>query len=188
MPMKKMVTMLMALCAVGILTGCGVKKDVHNAVLADLNAAKDTNEAHEAKITELNSQLKEANGKARTADAALDAANKQMAELKDQQAEAAQMLETANSEIENLNKQLDSARSATDAARKRTGDVQGQLAQLQAEYDELMNRFEQLRKNMLSLNGDASFDSELAPMTDDSVTDGADAASAMDLLDEMSNQ
>ena len=50
MPMRRIVMMVMAGCMIGMLTGCGVPKEEHEAKVAELNAAWEEIETLKGKI------------------------------------------------------------------------------------------------------------------------------------------
>ena len=58
MPMRRIVMMVMAGCMVGMLTGCGVPQEEHEAKVAELNAAWEEIETLKGKIAELEDSLK----------------------------------------------------------------------------------------------------------------------------------
>ena len=187
--MKKVLMMLVAGSVVGMLTGCGVPKDEHEAVVADLNAAYEEIETQKSSIAGLETSLQAEQKKVRSSRLELDDAAKSVAELKELEAATAVALVSEQTKVADLESELSAALSTLSAAEIAISELEGALAQLQGEYDELVNRFNQLKKNMLALGGDVPVAAsapaaEAAPAP----APAGETKSAMDLLDEMGMQ
>jgi predicted RNase H-like nuclease (RuvC/YqgF family) len=184
--MKRILMMLVAGSVVGMLTGCGVPKEEHEAVVADLNAAFEEIETQKGSIASLESSLQAEQKKVRSSRLELDDAAKSVAELKEQEAVTAQALVDEQANVSRVESELSSTQSSLSAAEINISELEGALAKLHSEYDELMNRFNQLKKNMLAMGGDvpvaaSAAPAEVAPKS----APAAETKSAMDLLDEM---
>lgn len=190
MPMRRIVMMVMAGCMIGMLTGCGVPQEEHDAKVAELNAAWEEIETLKGQKAELEDSLKKEAGKLRTKGNECEDLSKRLTEMTEKESATARSLADEQGKVKALESDLTDAKSATEMAKGRTGEVEAALAQLQAEYDNLQNRFDQLKKNMLSFGGEASIPVEKpvaapAPKADDAAPK-ADSKSAKSLLDDMS--
>ncbi len=196
--MRRIAMMVMAGCMVGMLTGCGVPKEEHEAKVAELNAAWEEIETLKGKIADTESLLKAEQGKVRNKGIQLDDTSKRLAELTEKEAATTKALADEKGRVVALESDLAAAKSAMGMAQDATSEVEAALAKLQAEYEQLQNRFDQLKKNMLSFGSGASIPAEAptaaaAPKADAApqADDGApktDSKTAMDLLDEMGMQ
>lgn len=191
MSMKRIVMMLVAGCVIGLLTGCGVPQEEHDAKVAELNDAWEEIETFKGKVADLESVLKKEQGKVRNNRIELDDAAKRIADLNEKEAAAAKALADEKSKAVEFESDLAAAKSATDMAKDQTREVEAALAALQDEFDALQNRFDQLKKNMLSFGEEGSAPApaapkaaQVAPKADDGAP-SSDSKSAMDLLDDM---
>jgi peptidoglycan hydrolase CwlO-like protein len=189
MPMRRIVMMVMAGCMIGMLTGCGVPKEEHEAKLAELNAAWAEIETLKGKVADTESLLKVEQGKVRNSQIEMDDATKQVTELKEKEAATARALTAEKGKVAALENDIAAAKSATQMANDRISELEAALAKLQEEYDNLQNRFDQLKKNMLSLGGEIVAPAP-EPMAVEAVeasaTDDESSATAKGLLDDMS--
>lgn len=185
MPMRRIVMMIMAGCMIGMLTGCGVPKEEHEAKLAELNAAWAEIETLKGKIADTESLLKVEQGKVRNNQIDLDDAGKKLTEMKEKEAATAKALTVEKGKVTALENDLAAAKSATQLANDQISELEAALAKLQGEYDSLQNRFDQLKKNMLSF-GDASMPAVESETVEAPATDDESPATAKGLLDDMS--
>ncbi len=196
--MRRIAMMVMAGCMVGMLTGCGVPKEEHEAKVAELNAAWEEIETLKGKIADTESLLKAEQGKVRNKGIQLDDTTKRLTELTEKEAATTKALADEKGKAAALESDLAAAKSATGMAQDATSEVEAALAKLQAEYAQLQNRFDQLKKNMLSFGNGGSIPAEApkaaaapkadaAPQADDGAPKN-DSKTAMDLLDEMGMQ
>lgn len=188
MPMKNVVLLLMAGMAVSVLTGCGVKKEVHEALVAQYGTATNTITVLEGQKASLEDDLIVEQKKARDLNRQLDDATKTAAELKAKEAQTASALTSEKLKVEGLQGDLAKSKSATEAAQNRGDELQAALIKLQGEYEHLMNRFYQLKKNMMAMGvapeavpAEDFQPEEAAPAMDMS----EESSSAADLLGEM---
>ena len=86
MPMRKIIMMVMAGCMIGMLMGCGVPKEEHEAKVAELNAAWEEIETLKGKLDDTETLLKKEQGKVRNSQIELDDASKRVAELTEKEA------------------------------------------------------------------------------------------------------
>jgi len=178
--MKRIIMMVAAGCAIGLLTGCGVPQEEYDAKIGELNAAWAENETLNGKNTDLESLLKAEQGKVRSTRIELDDAGKRVAELKEKDAAAAKALADEKGKVSGLESDLAASTSAKGMAEDRSSEAESALAALQGKYDKLVADFEQFKKNMRSLG--ASVPASPAPESD-----AGESASktALDILDDM---
>lgn len=190
MPMKKVIMMLVAGCVVGMLTGCGVPKEEHEAKLAELNDAWQEIETLKAEKAEVVANLEAEAKKARSIRIELDDAKNSVTELQEKEAATASALAAEKNKVAELEGDLSAANSATKMAQDHGNELQAALDQLKDEYAHLQNRFDQLKKNMLALGGSTATVPAEKPKAADAPAPAAktssdDSKSALDLLDEM---
>ena len=186
MPKSKMVMMLVAVCAVGMLTGCGVPKEEHEAKLAELNAAWEEIETLKGEKAGLEESLQAEQKQLRKLRQEAEDAVKVAEALKTKEAADAETIATAENKISRLESALAAVQSAKTVADGTISELEAAVADLKAENAQLINRFNQLKKNMLAVDGGMAVPGESAPAADDSGKKSG--KSAMDLLDEMSRQ
>ena len=197
MQIKSIATMLIAVCAIGMLTGCGVPQEEHDAIIAQLNAD------HEAVVTDLKTKLADTESllnaeKDRTRNLNNDLRDSTVLneELKGNVTELKSSLANANSQISSLESQLTSAKSSIQSAQAMAADAQNDAAEARMEAEATQERFDQLIANLIALNKikpeDVGFDNlssgaaQSMDMGMDSGTDsGAGSSAAASLLDEM---
>ncbi len=192
--MKRIVMMVVAGCAMGLLTGCGVPQEEYDAKIGELNAAWAEAETLKGKITDLESLLKAEQGKVRSTRIELDDAEKRITELTEKDAAAAKALADEKGKVSGLESDLAAAESAKGMAEDRSSEAETALAVLQGNYDKLLADFEQFKKNIRSLGGEefipaASTPVAAAPEAAPEVDDGESTPeSALDILDDMDMQ
>ncbi len=188
MQIKTVAMMIVAGCAIGMLTGCGIPEEEHNAMIADINAkAKAQEDKLNSQIADLDSLLKAEQNKSRTTQITLADTTDQLEKAKKQAAETAKSLTDEKATVAGLEKQLANQKAATDAALAQAGDAEAKYNTLDVEYQELKRRFEMFQKNMSSL-GRTSSPVGAAPAPASSGAPKTDAESAMDLLNQMGAQ
>ena len=199
MQIKSIATMLIAVCAVGMLTGCGVPQDEHDAIVAQLNAD------HEQVATDLKTKLADAESllnaeKERTRNLNNDLRDSTVLndELKGSINDLKTSLANANGQVSSLESQLTSAKASIQSAQGMAADAQNDAAEARMEAEATQRRFEELIANLIALNKikpeDVGFDNlstgTAAPAMDmdtGSTEETSGTESAADLLDAMGN-
>ena len=186
MQIKRIATLVAAGCALGMLTGCGVPEEEHNAMIAQLTAERAESEDQlNGKIADLESVVKSEKAKVRTARIELDDASERIKGLQTKSAETASALAAEKSKASKLESELASAKSATMAAQDQAVEAENKYNTLDVEYQELKRRFEMFQSNMSSLNS-ASTPSASSPATSSgSSAPMSDSDAAKKLLEEM---
>lgn len=199
MHIKSIATMLIAGCAIGMLTGCGVPQKEHDAIIAQLNADHDAVVSDlKTKLSDTESLLTAEKGRTDSLNNDLRASNVLNEELKANVTELKTSLANANSQNSNLESQLTTAKASIQSAQDMAADAQNDAANARMEAQETQRRFDELIANLIALNKikpeDVGFDnlrSGPAPSmdmgVDTSADEGADSGSAADLLNEMGN-
>ena len=182
MQMKTIAMMAAVSCAATLLTGCGVKQEVHDAKITELNTAWAEIESLKGINADIES-LNEANkAKQRTLRIELDDAEERIATSQTKQNELASELTAEQTKSLELEGELSSAKAGAMQAQEVATTTQEALTLLQEAYIKLEARFEQFSKNMRALDG-----SSPAPAKADGPAK-SDAETAMDLLNQMSTQ
>ena len=197
MQIKSIATMLIAGCAIGLLTGCGVPQEEHDAIVAQLNAD------HQQVVDDLQTKLTDAESllaaeKTRASNLTSDL--RESSALNDELKNTIQDLNTsvagAQSQISSLESQLASANQSIQSAQQMAADAQNDAANARMEAEKTTRRFEELIANLIALNKikpeDVGFDNlsvDAAPAMDvGSAADmggSSESSSAASLLDEM---
>ncbi|MEN8255132.1 MAG: hypothetical protein ABFR33_06640 [Verrucomicrobiota bacterium] len=178
--MKRVMMMVVAGCAMGLLTGCGVPQEEYDAKIGELNAAAAEAETLNGEIADLKSLLKAEQGKFNSKRIDLDGAEKRIAELEKKEAAAAKALADEKGKVSQLESDLAAAKSAKGMAQDKASELEAALAGLQGKYDKLVADFEQFKKNMRSLG--APVPASPAPAADDGESS---SKTALDILDDM---
>ncbi|RKX46522.1 MAG: hypothetical protein DRP64_03075 [Verrucomicrobia bacterium] len=186
--MKRIIMMAAAGCVVGMLTGCGVPQEEHDAKIAELNTAWAEIETLKGKVTDTESLLKKEQGKVRDTRIKLDDASRRITELTEKEAVSAAALAAEKGKTAELESDAVSATSSLGMAQDRTTEVEAALATLQGEYEKLQIRFDELRKNILAIDGASSIPAASAPAAAPKASGSgkSDSETALDLLNEMS--
>lgn len=188
--MKKLVMLLVAGSAIGMLTGCGIPEEEHNMIIDGIKAQ------HQEEVEKLNGTIadkdviiKNEKAKVRQTRIELDDATERIKGLQQKNAETSKSLATEKSKAAKLESELKTSKSQTAAAQDSATEAENKYSTLDVEYQELKRRFEMFQKNMSALStppaaepaasapaGGASAPAE-APKTD--------AQKASSLLDQM---
>ncbi len=189
MQIRKIAMMVAAGCAMGILSGCGIPEEEHNAMIAQMTSERAESEDQlNGKIADLESVVKSEKAKVRTARIELDDASERIKGLQQKSAETSKALATEKSKVSSLESELSSSKSAALAAQDQAVEAENKYSTLDVEHQELKRRFEMFQANMSSLN------SASTPASTPSASGGApagsapksDADTAKSLLNEMS--
>ncbi|VGO21699.1 hypothetical protein [Pontiella sulfatireligans] len=191
MQIKTIAMMVVAGCSIGMLTGCGIPEEEHNAMIAQMASERQTSEDElNGKIADLESVVKSQKASIRTKTLELDDAAEQITALKKTSAAANKALATEKTKVSGLERDLATSKSSTLAARDQAQEAESQLATLEVEHEALKVRFEQFERNMRALGG-SSAPSPVADIMAEEVvveTPKTDAEAALDILNQMGNQ
>ncbi len=182
MQKRTIATMVVVGCAAAMLTGCGVKQEIHDAVVADLNTAMQDIEALNVTITEKDAALDKEKSALRKAGVELTSANERIQTAKTKEAETAAALSAEQTKVSSLEGQLSSEKSRVASAQQDASALEGELATLQDAYKLLEARWKQFEDNLNTL--DKTVGSAKAP-TAPAVAPAAADKSTVDLLSEM---
>lgn len=184
--MKKVMLLLAAGCAIGMLSGCGIPEDQHNAMIADLETkhGKVVEELN-VKIADLESVVKAEQAKVRKARIELDDASERITGLQQKSAETSKALAAEKANVSKLESALKAAKSQTAAAKDMAMEAEEKFNTLDVEYQALKVRFENFQQNFGGSPAPAvSAPTAVAPTAE---APSSDSKSAKSLLDEMSS-
>jgi chromosome segregation ATPase len=195
MQKKSIAMMLVAGCAVGMLTGCGIPEEEHNAIIAEMEAKfKAEEEKLNIKIAEQDSVITSEKAKVRTSRIELDDATERIKGLQQKSAETATELASEKTKVAQLESELKTSKSATAAAQDQAMEAENKFNTLDVEYQELKRRFEMFQKNMSALNQaskpaapKAATQDDLGMLGEPAPAPKTDAQKASSLLDQMGN-
>lgn len=179
MQKRVMATMVVVGCAVSMLTGCGVKQEIHDATIAELNTAFQEIEAQKGTIVDKEEALDKEKSALRKAGVELDSANERIKTAQAKEAETAAALASEKTTVSNLKSQLSSEKSRVSSAQQNVSELESELADLQEAYKSLQGRWKQMEDNLNDLDKVAGPAKASAPVAADG------DASAVDLLSEM---
>jgi predicted nucleic acid-binding Zn-ribbon protein len=189
---KKTIAMMVVVgSAIGLLTGCGIPEEEHNAIIAQMAAEQEAAEDKlNSRIADLESLLKAEKDKVRMTRIELDDTTERIGDLQQKNADATKSLTAEKTKSTNLERELASSKSAAKAAQDQATEVENKYSTLTVEHEELKRRFEQFRKNMSSLNSSVpSSTTTTSGSTSGSTTaPQTDSAKALDLLNQMGNK
>ena len=196
MQKKTIAMMLAAGCAIGMLTGCGIPEEEHNAMIAQLKDERQKSEdSLNGKIADLESVVKSEKAKLRTKTIELDDASERIKSLQQKNAETEKELAGEKIKVSGLERDLASSKRATLTAQDKAQAAENKLATLDVEHQELKRRFEQFEKNMRALNAPPvqRTTAAAAPAADDGLAafgepvaaPKTDAEEALDILNQM---
>jgi chromosome segregation ATPase len=176
MQMKTIAMMAAVGCAATLLTGCGVKQEVHDAKITELNTAWAEIESLKGKNADIESLNEAEKAKQRTLRIELDDAEERIATSQTKQNELADELTAEKTKSVELEGAVSSAKAGAMQAQEVAATTQEALTKLEEAYIKLEARFEQFSKNMRTLDGSSPAPSK------------SDAATAMELLNQMSTE
>jgi chromosome segregation ATPase len=183
--MKKVVLMLASVCAIGLLTGCGVPQEEHDAMIADLEAKHTAEvEALNIKVSDLESIVDSEKAKVRKTRIELDDATERISGLQQKSAETAKALATEKAKAAKLEGEIKTAKSMTTAAQEEAAQAVENYNTLDVEYQALKVRFENFQNNFGSSSTASAPAASSAPAA--APAEEKKPESAKSLLDEMS--
>ena len=188
--MKKIAMMLAAGFTIGLLAGCGIPEEEHNAMIADIEAK------HQAEVDKLKTQLADEESLKKKAEASLrqnrielDDATERIKDLQQKGAETAKALAAEKASASSFELDLKTTKSQLAAAQDRALEAENNYSTLDVEYQELKRRFEMFQKNLSSLGSSPSSGTSTPPSSGASPSMGnapkSDAQKAASLLDQM---
>jgi chromosome segregation ATPase len=197
MQMKSIAMLVAACCAMGILTGCGVPKKEHEAIVAELTAnAQAAEEALNAELNETKSSLDAEQAKTRKLQIELSDSVERIDELKSAADELTESVAAEQSKVAQLESDLAAIEATVAAAHQATRDAEEERDLMELEKLETQRRFDMLRAALLDLNERDPADMGIklegilggmdAPAEAASPATGGDA-SLTGILDEMEN-
>ena len=201
MQIKSIAMLAVAGCAIGMLTGCGVPQDEHDAIVAQLNAeAQASEDALNATLAETKSQLVAELAKTGKLESEIQNTAARIEELKLATDESNNLLAAEQNRALQLEADLAAVTATVDSSHQQALDAENQRDLMEMEKIETQRRFDMLRAALLDLNNKNPEDLQIKLIVDDmggtpaateSITESAPAASDTDsvkgLLDEMDN-
>lgn len=187
MQIKNIAMMVAAGCALGMLTGCGIPEEEHNAMISQMSAERSESEDKlNGKIADLESVVKSEKAKIRTARIELDDASERIKSLQQKSATTSSALATEKGKTARLETDLTAAKSTALTAQDQAEVSDEKFNTLNVEYQELKRRFEMFQKNMNSINSTSSSTSTpAATSAPESSAPKSDSDTAKSLLDSM---
>jgi len=201
MQIKSIAMLAVAGCAIGMLTGCGVPQDEHDAIVAQLNAeAQASEDALNATLAETKSQLVAELAKTGKLESEIQNTAARIEELKLATDESNNLLAAEQNRALQLEADLAAVTATVDSSHQQALDAENQRDLMEMEKIETQRRFDMLRAALLDLNNKNPEDLQIKLIVDDmggtpaateSITESAPAASDTEsvkgLLDEMDN-
>jgi len=192
MQIKSIAMMMIAGCAIGMLTGCGVPQEEYDAMVAQLTTEKET------AVNELQTKLDDSESllnaeKARTTSLNGDLRDSTVLndELKQANAELKDNIADLNSSIEDLQSQVATARAQIRTAQDRAASADTARNQAEMEAQRTQRRYDELVANLLELNKKKPENlaflnlSDMVQVPEEQMNFGESDTSAASLLDEM---
>ena len=180
--MKKVMLMLVAGCAIGMLTGCGIPEEEHNAMIADLEAKHATEvDGLNIQIVDLESVVNAEKAKVRKSRIELDDASERITGLQQKSAETTKALAAEKSKAAKLESDVKSAKSMAASSQDQAMEAEEKYNTLDVEYQALKVRFENFQSNFGGSAAPAA--TAAAPVAE---APQSETKSAKSLLDEMS--
>ncbi|MEI6891640.1 MAG: hypothetical protein V5783_05655 [Pontiella sp.] len=154
--MKNIAMLLVAGCAIGMLTGCGIPEEEHNAIIASLKAEQQKEvETLNSDIADKESVIKSEKAKVGQSRIELRKAAARNDRLQKETAETAKALAAEKSKSSNLDSELKTSQSQAAIAQDQASDAESKYDTLEIEYQDLERRFEMFQQNMNSLSAPA---------------------------------
>lgn len=153
MQMKSIAMLAAAGCAIGMLTGCGVPKEEHEAIVAELTAnAQAAEDALNAELNETKSSLDAEQAKTRKLQIELNDSVERIDELKSTADELTDNVAAEQSKVAQLESDLAAVKATVAAAHQATRDAENERDMMELEKQETQRRFDMLRAALLDLN------------------------------------
>ena len=203
MQIKSIAMLVAASCAIGILTGCGVPKKEHEAIVAELTAnAQAAEDALNAELNETKSSLDAEQAKTAKLQIEVNDSVERIAELKSAADELTESVAAEQSKVAQLESDLAAVQATVAAANQATLDAENERDLMELEKQETQRRFDMLRAALLDLNerdpadmgiklegilGDMDAPAEAASTPKEAAPASGGDASLTSILDEMDN-
>lgn len=201
MQIKSIAMLAVAGCVIGMLTGCGVPQEEHDAIVAQLNAeAQASEDALKATLDETKADLIAELAKTSKLEIEIQDTAARMDELKLAADESSELLVAEQSNVSQLEADLAAVTATVDSSHQQALDAENQRDLMEMEKIETQRRFDMLRAALLDLNNKNPEDLQIKLIVDDmngtpaateSITESPPAVSDTDsvkgLLDEMDN-
>ena len=200
MQIKSIAMLVVAGCTIGMLTGCGVPQEEHDAIVAQLNAqAQASEDALKATLDETQASLTAAQAKNQKLQVEIKDTVTRIDELKSTVTELTDSLAEEQSKVAQLESDLAAVKATVDVAKQQVRDAEKERDLMEMEKQETQRRFDMLRKALLDLNNKNPDDLQIKLIVDDmdapasakTTKESAPAASDTDsvkgLLDAMDN-
>lgn len=186
MKVKNVAMMIAAGCALGMLTGCGVPQEEHDAKVAAMTAERvDLEDKLNGKVADLESVVKSEKAKVRTSRIELDDATERITGLQQKSAKSIKALASVKTEVAQLKTELATAKSAMLAAQDKATTIEEKFNALDVEYQGLKRRFEMFQSNMGSINSSSTPAASSALDVMDAEESKSDSDTAKSLMDQM---
>lgn len=202
MQIKSIAMLAAAGCAIGMLTGCGVPQDEHDAIVAQMTAERQTSEdALNVKLADTQSLLDAESAKTRKLQIELNDSAERIDELKSSVTELTDTISGEQSKVSQLESSLAATKASVASAQQQARDAENARNVMEIEKQETQRRFDMLRKAILDLNGknpadmgitlqgivgDMDMPSDAGSMMESAPAD-SDTDSVKGLLDDMDN-
>jgi chromosome segregation ATPase len=168
MQIKSIAMLAAAGCAIGILTGCGVPKEEHEAIVAELTAnAQAAEDALNAELNDTKSQLDDATAKAARLQIEVNDSVDRIAELKSAADELTDSVAAEQSKVAQLESDLAAVKATVATSQQETRDAEKERDIMELEKQETQRRFDMLRKAILDLNEVNPDDMQIKLIVDD---------------------
>jgi uncharacterized protein YoxC len=153
MQIKSIATLVAAGCAIGMLTGCGVPKEEHEAIVAELTAnAQAAEDALNVELTDTKSLLDAELAKTRKLQIELNDSVERIDELKSAADELSDSVAAEQSKVSQLESELAAVKAKVATAQQQTRDAENARNIMELEKQETQRRFDMLRAALLDLN------------------------------------
>ena len=153
MQIKSIAMLAVAGCAIGMLTGCGVPQDEHDAIVAQLNAeAQASEDALNAKLAETQADLTAELAKTSKLEVEIQNTVARIDELKLAADEVNGLLVAEQDKVAQLEADLAAVTATVDSSHQQALDAEAQRDLMEREKVETQRRFDMLRAALLELN------------------------------------
>ena len=178
MQIKSIAMLAAAGFVIGMLTGCGVPKDEHEAIVAELTAnAQAAEDALNAELNDTKSLLDAEAAKAAKLQIEVNGSVDRIAELKSTADELTDSVAAEQSKVAQLEADLTAVKATVATAQQETRDAEEERDIMELEKQETQRRFDMLRKAIIDLNEVNPDDMQIKLIVDD-MDAPADAVSA----------
>lgn len=183
---KKTVAMMAVMgCAAAMLSGCGIKQEVYDAKVTELDAAWLEIKGLKGQIEDGKALLDNKKKELRTAVQAAEIEADKLKDAKTKEAATASALAAEKTTVSGLERKLSSAKSSADRARKDADKAEGDLETLQGAYAVLNARWKQFEDNLSALDKAVGSKGGSPVAVQEEAGVAPKAKSAMELMNEL---